>query len=218
MTLALCEDQVQAVEDAYLAALGDVEGWIIDAGVLELSDGFGDVILTFEVPHILWTTSQMTGLMATLESLRPTSTRSEVRSSRCATRSRASTSSRLRERIKALEADNKTLKKRSIRSRTHGHVDPTPGPGGSASFSGGREGAAQGHPSAHRQLLQPVALVPAQGYPGRGDLHAQDRRWWRASTTTSWKARRRGHGFGDHDEHVQRARSGGGGPDLRSRA
>ena len=41
VTLAFCEDPAGSLEDAYLAALGDVEGWFIDEGVLELSDDFG---------------------------------------------------------------------------------------------------------------------------------------------------------------------------------
>ncbi len=55
VTLSLCDEDLQSVEDAYLAALGQVDGWIIDDGALELSDDFGDVILTFEVPDIMLT-------------------------------------------------------------------------------------------------------------------------------------------------------------------
>lgn len=70
VTLALCEEPVQSVEDAYLARLAEVDGWVIDLGRLELNDDFGDVILTFEVPSILWTPSQVTGLMETITGLR----------------------------------------------------------------------------------------------------------------------------------------------------
>jgi len=70
VTLALCDQPQQGVEDAYLAHLADVAGWSIDAGVLQLSDGIGDVVLTFEVPSIMWTQGQLEALVATLSELR----------------------------------------------------------------------------------------------------------------------------------------------------
>jgi hypothetical protein len=156
VTLALCEDQVQAVEDAYLPLLSDVEGWFIDAGTLQLSDGIGDVILTFEVPHILWTTSQMTGLMATLEGLRTdvdtlggeiVALRDEVD---------ALNVERLRERVKTLESDNKAILKRLETLEDSPAVDPTPGPGGSASFSGPEKTLLKGIPARIANYCSPL--------------------------------------------------------------
>ena len=40
-TLMLCEESVQAVEDAYLSALPEVVGWTMSDGVLQLSDESG---------------------------------------------------------------------------------------------------------------------------------------------------------------------------------
>jgi heat shock protein HslJ len=69
-TLMLCEEEVQAVEDAYLAALPEVAGWAISAGVLTLTDDLGTVLLTFEVPAISLTSSQLALLVTTLAGLR----------------------------------------------------------------------------------------------------------------------------------------------------
>ena len=70
VTLALCDDPAQSIEDAYLALLSEVDGWIIDTSTLELTNQFGEVILAFETPSIMWTSSQMAALMATLAELR----------------------------------------------------------------------------------------------------------------------------------------------------
>ena len=98
---------------------------------------------------------------------------------------------RLRERIKALEAENKKLTKRARCARG---CDPRsirhPGPRHDLVLRGG-EGPAQGHPHAHRQLLQPAALVAAQGHPGGRDLPPQHQGRSRASTTSSWRVSER---------------------------
>lgn len=103
-TLALCEDDIQSVEDSYLAWLPDVAGWAIANGVLELSDGFGDVLLTFELRDLAWTPSEMAALMMTL---------TEMQAEIDLQRERLDNVNivRLRERIKTLEADNAKLKK-----------------------------------------------------------------------------------------------------------
>ncbi len=135
VTLALCGDPAQPTEDAYLAALADVDGWTIDAGVLELSDGFGDVILTFEVPHIMWTTTQMTELMITLEELRTGMADAQVEAETLRADMEGLNVSRLRERIKVLEADNKKLKSQVQTLERAPLTDPTPKPTGPTSFS-----------------------------------------------------------------------------------
>ncbi len=112
VTLALCADDVQAVEDAYLAALGQVDGWLIDAGSLKLSNSFGDVILTFEVPDITWTASQMADLATTLSSLRTEITSLTDEAATLRDQLAAQNVVQLRQRIKALETDNKKLTKR----------------------------------------------------------------------------------------------------------
>jgi len=128
VTLTLCDDPAQQVEDAYLAALGDVDGWTIDAGVLELSDDFGDVILTFEQPHILWTTTQMAELTATLETLRTGMADLQAEADTLRDDVAKLNVQRLRDRIKALEADNKKLKKQFEALENTPVVDPTPKP------------------------------------------------------------------------------------------
>lgn len=102
-TLRLCAEEVQAVEDAFLAALTQVAGWAIAEDVLELSDQFGDAILTLEVPGISLTASELLGLVAIVEGLQ-----SEIDTLR-----RDMTQlnvDRLRERIRVLERDAGELK------------------------------------------------------------------------------------------------------------
>lgn len=112
VTLALCDDPEQSVEDAYLALLAGVEGWIIDGDVIKLTNSFGESILTFEVPHILWTTSQVTALMTAIAELRTgvDDMQGEIESLREDVEALAVT--KLRQRVKGLEADNKALEKR----------------------------------------------------------------------------------------------------------
>lgn len=139
VTLALCEDGAQMVEDAYLAALGKVDGWTIAAGALELSDGLGDVILTFEVPHILWTTSQMTGLMTTLNGLQI-----EIATLRSDTD--ALNVDKLRERIKVLESENRKARKR-LDALEDTKSNPTPKPSVPTSFSSAEKVLLEGVPA-----------------------------------------------------------------------
>jgi heat shock protein HslJ len=68
-TLVLCDEEVQAIEDAYLGALDAVRGWLISEGVLQLVDEAGSTLLTFEVPDISLTSSELAGLVLTLGSL-----------------------------------------------------------------------------------------------------------------------------------------------------
>ncbi len=112
VTLALCEDDVQAVEDAYLSSLGEVDGWMIDAEALELSNSFGDVILTFEVPDIAWTASQMSDLMTTLQGLRTQIDTLTTEAVTLREQLDGQNVVQLRKRIKALESDDRQLTKR----------------------------------------------------------------------------------------------------------
>jgi heat shock protein HslJ len=102
-TLALCDEEIQAVEDVYLSTLLEVEAWAIDGDVLELSDDFGDTILTFEVPGATVTASQLAALLATLDALRADIDRTGQRVDSIGIR-------KLRDRLKALETDNARLR------------------------------------------------------------------------------------------------------------
>jgi heat shock protein HslJ len=69
-TLKLCTDDVQTIEDAYFAALPEVAGWIIVDDVLQLRDAGGRTMLTFEVPTISLTPSELAALVETIRLLR----------------------------------------------------------------------------------------------------------------------------------------------------
>ena len=122
VTLAFCEGPGQEVEDAYLASLGQVGSWAIDGERLELFDNLGDLSLAFEVPSIVWTTTQLATLLGTLEGLQ-----SEIDTLRDDTDSL--NVPRLRERIKALEKENKTITERLTSLEDTPKVDPKPGSG-----------------------------------------------------------------------------------------
>lgn len=104
-TLALCDETVQAVEDAYLAALPTVAGWLITENVLQLTDEVGSTLLTFEVPSTGLTSSELAGLVTTLEDLRSDvdDLRSDVTAVNVV---------RLRDRIKTLENAVASLEER----------------------------------------------------------------------------------------------------------
>ena len=108
VTLAFCEGPAQDVEDAYLANLGSVGSWSIDGDRLELYDNLGDLTLTLEVPTIGWTSTQLATLLASLEGLQ-----TEIDTLRTDTDKLNVPT--LRQRIKALEADNTKLTKRIAR-------------------------------------------------------------------------------------------------------
>jgi heat shock protein HslJ len=146
-TLALCEDEIQTVEDAYLAALGETDGWTIDLDVLEFSDDFGDVILTFEVPQALWTTSQMTGLMATLTSL-------QAELDVLLADEHGIDVAGLQDRVKVLESDNRKLKKRL--NALEDTPKPTATPKPVASFSKAENVLLEGIPTRIANYCEPL--------------------------------------------------------------
>ncbi len=121
VTLASCEGPAQEVEDAYLAGLGQVGSWSTDIGRLELYDNLGDLILAFEVPSITWTPTQLATLLGALEGLQ-----TEIDTLRADTDSL--NVPRLRERIKALEKENKSITSRLKELEDSPKVDPTPNP------------------------------------------------------------------------------------------
>ena len=102
-TLKLCVDpDVQTVEGAYFAALPEVVSWVIVDGVLQLAGAQGQTLLTFEVPGTGLTSSELSGLVTTLQGLQASvaSLRQEVRRLNV---------DRLRERVSELEATTQDL-------------------------------------------------------------------------------------------------------------
>lgn len=154
VTLALCEADVQMIEDAYLAALGRVDSWTIDAGVLELSDDFGNVILTFEVPDILWTSSQLSGLLLLLEGLQAESDRLSEELVTLRSDVEAENVARLRERIRTLESENDQITRRL--ETLEAQPDTDPGSGGSGTYSAAERVLLEGIPGRIENLCTPL--------------------------------------------------------------
>jgi hypothetical protein len=106
-TLTACtQADVQVVEDAYLAALPEVASWVLVDGVLQMTDALGQPLLTLEVPSVGLTSSEISGLVATIRSIQTSvaSLRQEV--SNLATlrqEVRRLNVDRLRERVRSLE-------------------------------------------------------------------------------------------------------------------
>ncbi len=153
VTLALCDDPAQGVEDAYLALLADVDGWLIDAEVLELTNSFGEVILTFEVPHILWTTNQVTALMATLAELRGSVDDLQGEIVTLREDVEALNVPKLRQRIKKLETDSKAIKKTLDQLEDAPKVDP---PASSESYSSAEKVLLKGIPTRIANFCSPL--------------------------------------------------------------
>ena len=175
ITLAFCEGPGQLIEDSYLAALGQVgswsiEGqqlqlydklgqvgsWSIEGQQLQLYDNLGDPSLTFEVPSILWTPTQVATLQAAFEAMQLTSTelRSEIDTLRADTD--ALNVPRLRERIKALEAENKQLIKRVNALEDGPKVDPTPRPQTTTTLSAAEKVLLKGIPTRIANYCSPL--------------------------------------------------------------
>jgi heat shock protein HslJ len=119
VTLAFCEGAGQAVEDAYLADLGNIGGWSVEGERLELYDNLGDLLLTFEVPSIAWTPTQLAVLIAALDNL-------EADIDALRTDTDKLNVPTLRDRIKALEAENKKLTNRLEKVEDAPSADPVP--------------------------------------------------------------------------------------------
>jgi heat shock protein HslJ len=154
VTLALCEEDIQTIEDAYLAALGQVEGWTIDAGVLELSDDFGEVILTFEVPDIMWTSSQLAGLLLALDGLQAEVERLSEELVTLRGEMEADNVDRLRERIRTLESESKQFSRRLDALEAQPRSDS--GSGGTTAFSSAEQVLLEGIPSRIKSRCTPL--------------------------------------------------------------
>ena len=154
VTLALCEADVQMIEDAYLAALGRVDGWTMDAGVLELSDDFGNVILIFEVPDILWTSSQLSGLLLTIDGLQAENDRLSEELVTLRSDMEAENVARLRERIRTLESENGQITRRL--EALEAQPDTDPGSGGSSTYSAAERVLLEGIPRRIESFCTPL--------------------------------------------------------------
>jgi heat shock protein HslJ len=156
VTLTFCEGPGQLMEDSYLAALGQIGSWSIEGQQLQLYDNLGDPSLTFEVPSILWTPTQVATLQAALGAMEIASAelRSEIETLRADTD--ALNVSRLRERIKALEAENKTLVKRVDELEDAPTVDPTPAPRTTTSLSAAEKVLLKGIPTRIANFCSPL--------------------------------------------------------------
>ena len=141
VTLASCEGPAQEVEDAYLAGLGRIGSWSIDQDRLELYDNLGDMTIAFEVPSVSWTPTQLATLLGALEGLQ-----TEIDTLRDDTDSL--NVPKLRERIKTLEKENKSVTKRLAELGDAPKVDPTPNPNSSsASFNANEKILLKGIPA-----------------------------------------------------------------------
>jgi heat shock protein HslJ len=158
VTLSLCDDTVQAVEDAYLAALPKVDGWLIDGEVLELTDSFGEVLLTLEVPHIMLTTSQLSGLSDRLAALQSLVDDLGSRLEALRADTEALNVPRLRDRIKALETANKDLTSRltKLEKSSTGTSSGSSGSGNAATFTAAEQVLLSGIPSRISRHCKPL--------------------------------------------------------------
>ncbi len=156
VTLALCEEGVQAIEDAYLNALSQVDGWIIDAGMLELSDSFGNIILTFEVPDIMFTASQATSLTSTLESLGTTLDGLTADLLKLRGEVDAQNVVKLRQRIKALESENEKITKRLDALENQPKSSTSSGSGGANAFTSAEKVLLEGIPGRIEKYCTPL--------------------------------------------------------------
>ncbi len=210
VTLALCEDPAQAIEDIYLATLGRVGGWSTAARMELLRRPRG--------PH-----PRLRGAGHGLDTDQGRDDHAEPRRATYAPRSPgcaptpsistcpgcASASRSSRPRTRSSTSDSAQLESTPA-------VDPSQVPQASASIHfGGREGPAQGHPYAHRQLLQPAAVVAAQGT--RAAVTCRPKTKVVSSVDyylLEGNARPRPFGAGDGIRSTCPKQSGGG-PDLR---
>ena len=103
-SLRACDLDAQAVEDAYLAALGEVTTWSIAGGALQLRDERGEPLLVFEQPDAALTPTQLSRLLARISGAEATIAQLEARIE-------AIGIGRLRDRISELESANQRLER-----------------------------------------------------------------------------------------------------------
>jgi heat shock protein HslJ len=147
VTLAFCEGPGQAVEDAYLAGLGNVDGWSVEGEVLQLHDGLGQTILTFEVPTIMWAPSQLASLLATLAAFELDLADLQAEMGALRDDTDALNVPALRQRIRTLESENARLQERVESLEDRPTEDPPSRPPDSASFSAAERVLLRGIPT-----------------------------------------------------------------------
>jgi hypothetical protein len=115
--------------------------------VLQLYDGLGDIVLTFEMPSIGWTATQVATLNATLDAMRVSMADLQTEVETLRDEKDALNVPKLRERIKALESENKKAKNRIKELESNPVVDPTPKPPVTVAFSSPEKVLLKGIPS-----------------------------------------------------------------------
>jgi len=156
VTLAFCEGPGQLVEDNYLAALGQVGGWSIEGGQLQLYDNLGDLSLAFEVPSVLWTPTQVATLFLALDAMQSLTTDLQAEIDTLRDDTDSLNVPRLRERIKVLEAEAKKTQSRLDELGNAPTVDPNPQPGTSVSFSAAENVLLKGIPTRISNFCSPL--------------------------------------------------------------
>lgn len=159
VTLGLCDGPGQDVEDAYLAALGSVAGWSLEEDVLQLYDDLGQAVLTFEVPAVLWTSSQLASLVATLAAFETRLAELQTGVDTLRADTEALNVPTLRQRIRALESENAELQERV--ESLEDAPEPTPRP--TASFSAAERVLLQGIPTRIGNRCRPLRSALPKG-------------------------------------------------------
>lgn len=142
-TLRACAGAAQDVEDTYLSSLTEVAGWEVSGAELELSDTFGEVVLTFAAPGATLTPGQLLNLLARLDAM-------EVEIDALDQRIDNISIARLRERIKNLEADNQDLKKQI------GDLGRVPGTSSGSAFNAAEKVLLEGIPTRISSRCSPL--------------------------------------------------------------
>lgn len=123
MTMRTCIGPAEEVEAAYLSSLLAATSWAVEAGQLELSDDAGELLLSFRQAGAGVTAAELAALVARLDAMAVDVGALDGRLDNI----RIGT---LRERIRDLEADNRTLKRQVAELRA------SLGSGGSSSSVG----------------------------------------------------------------------------------
>ncbi len=142
-SLRACDPDAQSVEDAYLAALGEVASWSIIYAALELRDELGQPVLVFEQPNAALTPTQLSRLLARISVAEATIAQLESRID-------AIGIGRLRDRISELESANQRLGQQLARP------DVTARPDRSTAFSPAELVVLEGIPARIAASCQPL--------------------------------------------------------------
>jgi heat shock protein HslJ len=156
VTLALCDDPAQSIEGAYLALLSEVDGWIIDTSALQLTNQFGEVILTYETPSIMWTPSQVSALMTALAELRTSVEELEAGLETLSNDVEALNVPGLRQRITKLQTTDRNVKKRLQALEEASGTGSSSQPSQPATFSSAEKVLLKGIPTRIANFCRPL--------------------------------------------------------------